>query len=461
MSRFSNRQLRKLVTPLDRSRVQSREVEGRELHYIEGWFAISEANAIFGHDGWDREMVQFERVFERTRSEGTSCGYMARVRISVRTGDDFVVREGTGFGHGLARWPSEAHERAIKAAETDATKRALATFGNRFGLSLYDKEQNSVSSRKAETVAGHGTPNSQIIQTRPSHAFVLTGADGAICAERLSAESFCAGLRQLVDAAQTAEELATLRTWNGTALVTLRKNAPGLKSAKGEHYVDILERLIAVRLAAKNRAEPKVHDNRERDKTVKNSGRIANDIACEGNDDVSSAGNGNDAASNDGGNDHGADQDQAALAHQPASHSQSPSSQPPANISIAPNPSRIAPGGAIDKAMLSLPSERRVRNKAHLVLVASKPCIVCGELPCHAHHITFAQARGLSVKVSDEFTIPLCVLHHNEVHRSGSEKSWWRKQGIDPLAAAQALWSGSCAAQAEMAECSTTGNVHR
>jgi len=36
----------------------------------------------------------------------------------------------------------------LKGAETDATKRALATFGNPFGLALYDREQAGV--RKAD-----------------------------------------------------------------------------------------------------------------------------------------------------------------------------------------------------------------------------------------------------------------------------------------------------------------------
>jgi len=36
--------------------------------------------------------------------------------------------------------------------------------------------------------------------------------------------------------------------------------------------------------------------------------------------------------------------------------------------------------------------------------------------PCHAHHLAFAQARGLSLKVSDEFTVPLYVIHHNALH---------------------------------------------
>jgi recombination DNA repair RAD52 pathway protein len=38
----------------------------------------------------------------------------------------------------------EAVENALKAAETDATKRALASFGWQFGLALYDKERRNV-----------------------------------------------------------------------------------------------------------------------------------------------------------------------------------------------------------------------------------------------------------------------------------------------------------------------------
>jgi hypothetical protein len=85
-------------------------------------------------------------------------------------------------------------------------------------------------------------------------------------------------------------------------------------------------------------------------------------------------------------------------------------------------------------------SPRRIRNKAHLGNVAAKPCLICETIPCHAHHITFAQPRGLSVKVSDEYTVPLCALHHNEVHRFRPEEAWWRKYGIDPLLAARGLW---------------------
>ena len=68
------------------------------------------------------------------------------------------------------------------------------------------------------------------------------------------------------------------------------------------------------------------------------------------------------------------------------------------------------------------------------------PCLVCEQIPSHAHHLTFAQPRGLALKVSDEFVVPLCALHHNELHRSGCEELWWKRTGLDPRNAARTLW---------------------
>ena len=56
-----------------------------------------------------------------------------------------TAREGIGTGFGRAAQPKLAHDIALKAAETDATKRALATFGNPFGLALYDRDQAQVT----------------------------------------------------------------------------------------------------------------------------------------------------------------------------------------------------------------------------------------------------------------------------------------------------------------------------
>ncbi len=95
---------------------------------------------------------------------------------------------------------------------------------------------------------------------------------------------------------------------------------------------------------------------------------------------------------------------------------------------------------AIDKTVLRLPVPRRVRDREHVKSVAKLPCLVCGRRPADAHHLRFAQSPALGRKVSDEFTIPLCRGHHREVHRCGDESAWWNNAGIDPSAAARALW---------------------
>jgi hypothetical protein len=94
----------------------------------------------------------------------------------------------------------------------------------------------------------------------------------------------------------------------------------------------------------------------------------------------------------------------------------------------------------INKSVLVFPEPRRVRDRDHVRHVIKQPCLICGRRPSDPHHLRFAQSRALSRKVSDEFTVPLCRAHHSEVHRCGDEGSWWRKTGIDPLAAARALW---------------------
>jgi hypothetical protein len=65
----------------------------------------------------------------------------------------------------------------------------------------------------------------------------------------------------------------------------------------------------------------------------------------------------------------------------------------------------------------------RLRDKEHCKFVASQPCIVCGRTPSEAHHIRFAQPRALGRKVSDEYTVPICRLHHRELHGYGDEAS--------------------------------------
>jgi hypothetical protein len=86
---------------------------------------------------------------------------------------------------------------------------------------------------------------------------------------------------------------------------------------------------------------------------------------------------------------------------------------------------------------------RRYRNKDHVRFVATQPCLVCGRQPSDPHHLRFAQKRALGRKVSDEFTVPLCRIHHRELHRKGDEAAWWNSVKIDPLPLAIRLWQHS------------------
>src|SRR5262249_39506021 len=97
----------------------------------------------------------------------------------------------------------------------------------------------------------------------------------------------------------------------------------------------------------------------------------------------------------------------------------------------------------IDKSVLALAEARRVRDKEHLKYVASRSCLICGRQPAEPHHVRFAQKPAFGRKVSDEFTVPLCRLHHRELHRSRNEPLWWKRIRIDPLPIARELWGAT------------------
>ena len=148
---FSAKQVQALRRSLNSRHIRTREANGRELSYIEGWYAISEANRIFGFDGWNRETVESRCVLARENRGSFLAVYVAKVRITVHADGATIVREGHGSGEGRGTSPGDVHDIALKAAETDATKRALATFGKPFGLELYRKDKKSPSLQSLPT----------------------------------------------------------------------------------------------------------------------------------------------------------------------------------------------------------------------------------------------------------------------------------------------------------------------
>jgi hypothetical protein len=91
-------------------------------------------------------------------------------------------------------------------------------------------------------------------------------------------------------------------------------------------------------------------------------------------------------------------------------------------------------------AIRALGKTVRLRDKDHRRFVLRQACLVCGRVPSDPHHLTFTQPRALGRRVSDEFIVPVCRIHHRELHRSGNEAAWWRKFNIDPIPIALRLW---------------------
>jgi Rad52/22 family double-strand break repair protein len=360
---LSDTQLRQLKAKLDPRHVKTRKAEGIDLHYVEGWHAVSEANRIFGFDAWDRRTLLNTCVFSGTSGGSFVAVYTAKVRISVRAGDVTIVRDGSGSGEGKGATRGQAHDLALKAAETDATKRALSTFGNPFGLALYDPERAGVrKTRRRET-------------PELATSWTLQSPSGEPEATFDNPSEFAAALQKAMGEAADMETLFVLWEQNVDAVRSLSR------TLRQEHL-------------PKSGIAPQL---------VRHLKRCAVDLAAPRN-----VGSGN--------------------------------SQP---ATVTSNGASGASRPKVDKSVLTNSEPKRIRCKEHLRFVATQPCIICGRQPSHAHHLRHAQSRGVGLKVSDEFTVPLCAIHHNEVHRVGREEAWWRERSIEPMGIAQSLWQQS------------------
>lgn len=138
-------QTKMLQAPLDPANIKP-PPRGKFGSYVDGFHIVTEANRIFGHDGWSYSITTLDLCSRIETMDGKSqpqvrVGYRCTVRVEA--GGAF--REGAAVGTGMAKPENEAdaHESAVKEAETDALKRALRSFGYTFGLALYDKSENN------------------------------------------------------------------------------------------------------------------------------------------------------------------------------------------------------------------------------------------------------------------------------------------------------------------------------
>jgi hypothetical protein len=123
-----------------------------------------------------------------------------------------------------------------------------------------------------------------------------------------------------------------------------------------------------------------------------------------------------------------------------------PTQHASAGMVITPVSEKAAAKGrkrSVNSSVQALGKTVRLRDKDHRRFVLRQACLVCGRVPSDPHHLTFTQPRALGRRVSDEFIVPVCRLHHRALHRSGNEAAWWQRLNIDPIPVALRLWQHS------------------
>jgi DNA repair and recombination protein RAD52 len=158
---FDQPQNQALAQELENTRIKSRSKGDIELSYLEGFDVIDTANRIFGYGNWSYNISTLEQVSqESNQNQNIVLCYKAIVAVKVCDAQhtQHISREDVGFGTGIAKTLSDAHESAAKEAVTDALKRAMRSFGNQFGNSLYDKSRQHQSSQQTQ----HPKPSNQM-----------------------------------------------------------------------------------------------------------------------------------------------------------------------------------------------------------------------------------------------------------------------------------------------------------
>jgi len=86
---------------------------------------------------------------------------------------------------------------------------------------------------------------------------------------------------------------------------------------------------------------------------------------------------------------------------------------------------------------------KRWRSPKYLSFVRQFGCLICGGAAV-AHHLLRGSGHGMGLKASDSQAIPLCPVHHSELHANGNEERYLEERGIDgPEEAARLfeMWS--------------------
>lgn len=135
---LNERQYKQLLAPLNEKRIAKRSGGGgKSLSYLEAWDVKAHLIRIFGFGAWSADVIESALAYEEQTEKGNwSVGYRVVLRLTIHSLGCTYTEAAVGSSMQGSR--AEAHDMAIKTAESDALKRAAINLGTQFGLSLYD-----------------------------------------------------------------------------------------------------------------------------------------------------------------------------------------------------------------------------------------------------------------------------------------------------------------------------------
>tara|TARA_R110000868_G_scaffold410293_1_gene697897 strand:- start:1036 stop:1506 length:471 start_codon:yes stop_codon:yes gene_type:complete len=127
-----------LIKGINPTRIAKRQGGGgKSLSYLESWDVKAHLIRIFGFGGWSWNVLKAELAFEEQNERGNwNVGYRVIGRLYIHSLECDYSEAAVGSASLSQR--GEAHDMAVKTAESDALKRAAINLGDQFGLSLYN-----------------------------------------------------------------------------------------------------------------------------------------------------------------------------------------------------------------------------------------------------------------------------------------------------------------------------------
>lgn len=137
---LNDQQYHQLLKNLNPTRVAKRTQAGHSLSYLEAYDVKAHLIRIFGFGGFNAEVIEstlaFEEQVDGKNGKQWSVGYKVVMQLMIPSLNAVYSEAAVGSASLPSR--GDAHDMAVKTAESDALKRAAINLGTQFGLSLYN-----------------------------------------------------------------------------------------------------------------------------------------------------------------------------------------------------------------------------------------------------------------------------------------------------------------------------------